>query len=220
MCYNDSKSLLEGIVLGESTKERILKTAISLFNEKGFEAVSMRDIADALDISPGNLTYHYKKKLDILDEIIYQLRNEHEEMKYHAEMSLAEFHQKLSQIALQQKKYVFFYRNIVELRNNYTNVDLLQDDYKKEFLNLLRSTFVHFQSCGLMKLDYFKNNYADLAYAVLTIATFGTQIDYNYDLKKAIWAVLLPNLTDEGRAQYRNLEIYPDSIMNSEFEEV
>jgi len=51
------------------TKEKILKTALGLFNNEGESAISAVDIASVMGISPGNLYYHYKGK----DEIIVQL---------------------------------------------------------------------------------------------------------------------------------------------------
>jgi len=42
------------------TADRILETACALFNEEGEHNVSASDIAIALDISPGNLYYHFK----------------------------------------------------------------------------------------------------------------------------------------------------------------
>ena len=51
------------------TKEKILKTALALFNNEGESAVSAVDIASVMGISPGNLYYHYKGK----DEIIIEL---------------------------------------------------------------------------------------------------------------------------------------------------
>ncbi|GGW94972.1 TetR/AcrR family transcriptional regulator [Alteromonas halophila] len=44
------------------TSQRILLTALALFNEHGENSVSSVDIALELDISPGNLYYHYKGK--------------------------------------------------------------------------------------------------------------------------------------------------------------
>lgn len=57
------------------TKEKILKTALGLFNNEGESAVSAVDIASVLGISPGNLYYHYKGK----DEIIIALFADFEE---------------------------------------------------------------------------------------------------------------------------------------------
>lgn len=49
-----------------NTKQRILDTAITLFNQQGSAAVTTNHIAEALGISPGNLYYHFRNK----DEII------------------------------------------------------------------------------------------------------------------------------------------------------
>ena len=57
------------------TKEKILKTALGLFNNEGESAVSAVDIASVMGISPGNLYYHYKGK----DEIIIELFADFEE---------------------------------------------------------------------------------------------------------------------------------------------
>lgn len=45
--------------------ERIMEAAIAVFSEKGFEAASMQDIADAAQISRGPLYYRYKTKKEI-----------------------------------------------------------------------------------------------------------------------------------------------------------
>lgn len=44
-------------------RDKILETAIELFNKKGYAYVTLRDISDALNISPGNLTYYFKKNM-------------------------------------------------------------------------------------------------------------------------------------------------------------
>lgn len=49
---------------------RILETALALFNDKGLGQVSLRDIAHAMEISVGNLTYYYKTR-DALVEALY-----------------------------------------------------------------------------------------------------------------------------------------------------
>lgn len=55
------------------TRERILDTALDLFNNKGSHRVTTNHIAEALGISPGNLYYHFKNKAHIIREILARL---------------------------------------------------------------------------------------------------------------------------------------------------
>ena len=58
------------------TAERILLTALTLFNEHGENNVTSVDIAMELDISPGNLYYHFKGKEIIIDALVDLHRNQ------------------------------------------------------------------------------------------------------------------------------------------------
>jgi AcrR family transcriptional regulator len=55
-----------------NTRERILATALRLFNEAGTAAVSTNHIAEAMGISPGNLYYHFRNKEEIIRAIFEQ----------------------------------------------------------------------------------------------------------------------------------------------------
>ena len=52
------------------TKERILETALKLFNTRGYTSVGVREISRELKISPGNLSYHFPRKEDILFRLL------------------------------------------------------------------------------------------------------------------------------------------------------
>ena len=55
------------------TKELIVETALRLFSQKGFEAVSVRDISGELELTAPALYVHFKSKQDILDEILRRM---------------------------------------------------------------------------------------------------------------------------------------------------
>ena len=49
-----------------SRNEALLKAAAGLFAHQGFKATSMRDIANAVDMLPGSIYYHFASKDDLL----------------------------------------------------------------------------------------------------------------------------------------------------------
>ncbi|MGJ8592020.1 MAG: TetR/AcrR family transcriptional regulator [Aquaticitalea sp.] len=57
----------------ETRKDEIIKTATKLFKEKGYSAVTMRDIAKSMGIKAASLYNHINSKQDILKEIIISL---------------------------------------------------------------------------------------------------------------------------------------------------
>lgn len=56
-----------------NTKEQILLTALELFSRKGFDAVSVGDIAGKLGITKGALYRHYTSKQDIFEKIVERM---------------------------------------------------------------------------------------------------------------------------------------------------
>ena len=58
------------------TAQRILLTATQLFNEQGERNVTANDIALELDISPGNLYYHFKGKDGIVSALFAEYYRE------------------------------------------------------------------------------------------------------------------------------------------------
>ena len=58
------------------TRERILETALEMFNELGEPTVATTSIAFEMGISPGNLYYHYHSKEAIVADLFAEFRRE------------------------------------------------------------------------------------------------------------------------------------------------
>jgi AcrR family transcriptional regulator len=58
------------------TKERILETALALFNRHGEGSVTPSAIAEEMGISPGNLHYHFPSKEKIVEALFADFRAE------------------------------------------------------------------------------------------------------------------------------------------------
>ena len=98
-----------------SRKLEILETALKLFNESNTQTATTNHIAKAMNISPGNLHYHYKNREEIIFKLYIQLR---EEMS----LSINELPKSIKELNAHEKilieiqwKYRFFFRELLFL---------------------------------------------------------------------------------------------------------
>lgn len=107
------------------TRERILHTSLALFNELGEPNVTTLLIADELDISPGNLYYHFKSKTEILNELFAW----YEEAMYgilsvpESDMEIEDLWFYLHLIFENIAKFQFLYKDIVTVVAKYPHLE-------------------------------------------------------------------------------------------------
>ena len=75
----------------KTNKEEIMLTALKMFAERGFEAVSTSMIAGRLGITKGALYRHYKSKQEIFDSIIKKMFEQDEKQAEETNVPVKEY---------------------------------------------------------------------------------------------------------------------------------
>ena len=100
------------------TRDKIVLTALSLFNEKGERNVTTNHIAATLGISPGNLYYHFNNKEAIIREIFEgyskELLEDITPVDFN-EDTLVLLQRYLDSLFTLMWKYRFFYANLPQI---------------------------------------------------------------------------------------------------------
>ncbi len=99
------------------TRERIIETSLRLFNDFGEPNVTTTVIADEMNISPGNLYYHFRNKDDI-EAIFVSFEREIEETlaaPTRRQANVEDIWLFLHLLFEQIWKYRFFYRDLNDL---------------------------------------------------------------------------------------------------------
>lgn len=107
------------------TAERILLTALELFNDSGENNVSCVDIALELDISPGNLYYHYKGK-EVMVIALFEMYKERMDKilssPQDVDLKVEEFFYYLLMVLQSSHMFRFLYHNPADLMAKYPTV--------------------------------------------------------------------------------------------------
>jgi AcrR family transcriptional regulator len=97
------------------TKDKILETALELFNTSNTQAATTNHIAAAMGISPGNLHYHYKNREEIIFSLYERMFDELFPDTSYIPQTLQELNDQHKKFALISWKYRFFYRELLFL---------------------------------------------------------------------------------------------------------
>lgn len=107
------------------TAQRILATSLDLFNEHGETSVTSVDIANELDISPGNLYYHFKGKEVIVDALFKLHTSQFNQLVDNADTGSLLIEERFYYLYLLLEKihlFRFFYRSPMDLMEKYPYV--------------------------------------------------------------------------------------------------
>jgi len=159
--------------MAKQTRQRILDTSLAMFNTQGEPNVTTNHIADELEISPGNLYYHFRNK----DDIIEQLFARYEERMDNALAAPSGRLPELEDIWLQLHlvfeciwDYRFLYRDLVEILSRNRRIRLRFARILKRADDRAHMVMRGLSQAGIMRASADELNAA--ATNVLVLSTF------------------------------------------------
>lgn len=191
------------------TKDRIILTAIKLYNENGVQAITSRHIAAEMKISHGNLDYHYKTKEDLLLAIYDMMKKEMSEYfitRKPNSTSIEHLHLLLIQLEEFQYKYRFINLDVLEISRAYPKISQRIQETSEQRKEQMQALFQEFLSEGYM-LEITMKDYEKLQHLLRIVITFWLsqrevlatkQFTEKGSMVSSIWAVMTPYLTNLG----------------------
>ncbi len=207
------------------TKDKIISKAIELYNQRGFSNLSSRDIAQELQISHGNLEYHYKNKEAILHAIYARMKSE--VTAYFSEIDpgqepFRQFDTFLKKLDHFQNKYLFFNLDIVEISRQYPKLKKKVEATIRIRKDEMNASFMLFVKKGYIRKELEPGFYQRLQHKIRVLITFWVSQEVilkNFDptqeisLHHSIWDLLLPHLTKKGQHAYKQANHHAEKIV-------
>lgn len=199
-----------------NTAERILDTAVELFNRHGLARVSLRRIAAEIGISHSNLTYHFRNKARIVDAIYDRMKAEMDDAVIpEPPIGLEHYHRLLQRISAFHEKYRFFYLDLLEIARHYPETT-------RRYRATIAQRFEQYDQLvsglieqGLVQPEPEPGLYRALFHSIWVMSTFWLQheqilgrdhpvMDRASDVDRG-WEIMLPYLTDAGLQEFRRI---------------
>lgn len=201
------------------TKRKILATALALFNQQGVTEVPLRLIADKLDISVGNLQYHFKKREEIISALYREIVERIDQLVLPFEgLSLDFMWQASGQVMSIFYEYRFFLIEFVTITRQYPDIKRQYAELSvrrtKQFIMLV-DVFVEL---GFLRKPILKDEYQKLYRRIEILSNFWLSANFIHhdtlhldtvnQFKEQLQYVIYPYLTEKGIKEY-------EDIMNS-----
>lgn len=183
-------------------------TAQTMFTEHGYNSVSMRDIAEAMDISVGNLTYHFKKKEDLIEAIIIDLH--HRYVPSTPPRTLQELDHLIAHMQERHEMYAFYFSNRTQLSQVSQRIKEIQLKMLHENKVLWDSTLRNLTQAGLIIGEEYPHHFDYLIKTAQMVTIYWAEHsrleqesnDAPLDFRTCVWGVFLPILTAAGKETY------------------
>ncbi len=202
-------------VIMSKTRQKILAKSLKLFNTKGVDNISLRSISTELNISVGNLQYHFKKREDIIHELYFQLVNAMDsgiKAGIQSDEKLKELFNLTYLITSEFYKYRFIFQDFNSITHKHPKIK----EHYKELIKYRKLQFLSFTDDlvrnDLMRAEILPNEYDNLFIRIQILSDFwmSSAAIQSKDISKTLLLryadiineTLYPYLTTLGTKQY------------------
>lgn len=168
------------------TAERILEAALDLFNRFGEPNVSTTLVAGELNISPGNLYYHYPAKDELINRLYSQYETELEEL-LHASEGVHDvedawfFMHSLFELLW---RYRFLYRDLNDLLSNNRHLETQFQLVLQKKAAAIRTLLASLGAAGHLDID--PREVDTLAQSMVVVLTYWLSYEYVRNPREAL----------------------------------
>lgn len=137
------------------TRNRILVTSLLLFNEHGEPHTSTNDIADELDISPGNLHYHFRKRSKLVDALLEEFQADARRVLAppgNDEVTIDDFWTFLHLLLECTASYRFLFRDLETLAESYPGAGRVLGHFARGLAAMFELYLRGLSASGLLKM--------------------------------------------------------------------
>lgn len=198
------------------TSQRILDVALRLFNEQGETNISTNHIADELEISPGNLYYHFRNKDDIIEQLFQRFEERMDQslaVPDGREITLEDVWLQLHLVFECIWSYRFLYRDIINILSRNRSLRLRFARILKRGSANAHSIMKGLNETGVMRasaaeIEGLSTNILVLATFWLNYANIRGEKDEQQAIQKGIVQVMMlvsPFLRDNERLHLHTL---------------
>ena len=191
--------------MSKDTRNQILSAAKTLFNERGYNDVSTRDIAGAVGISKGNLTYYFKKKEDIVEALLTESPGGGEILKPETLDELNDFFIDIQKVT-RENAYYFWHRT--QMSQLSPIIRKMQSSAFEANVDSLTGAFSSLCDDGMIRKEEYKGEYANIIDSLIISSIYW--IPYSKlrssgdgksraDYPGHAWGIMYPLLTGKGR---------------------
>jgi AcrR family transcriptional regulator len=201
------------------TKKKILKVALNLFNEKGLRQVTIRMVAQELQMSSGNLNYHFKRREDILESLYFEMVEEFDNRLNklpHSEFTFEKIFKDIQFSMTKMVDYIFIWTDLYYILSTNRKIN---SHFTEVYLKRLNGNLYLFQkliSNGWMEAEGFEGEFDFLANRMVQFGDswIYASLIHNQSFNELfieekafqMLAILFPYLNEKGKAEFTQFQ--------------